>query len=104
MLHTGPRVPHLTDYFGFTLASLGERGVLYGCPETGDSASMLVYRPFEAWAAHSDWSVGLPAGEAVAALAAGASFCAAATTHQLLHLFSLAGALRTMGRPSLVYM
>ncbi|KAJ9532938.1 hypothetical protein QJQ45_018035 [Haematococcus lacustris] len=98
---TGGRVPLLTDFYGFTLGALGERGVAYGCPPTPEAPSMLVYRSFDAWAANSDWTTGLPAGESVVAIAVGQSFLAAATsTHvssgtahatQTLRLFTLAG-------------
>ncbi|KAJ9533673.1 hypothetical protein QJQ45_026735, partial [Haematococcus lacustris] len=77
---TGGRVPLLTDFYGFTLGALGERGVAYGCPPTPEAPSMLVYRSFDAWAANSDWTTGLPAGESVVALAVGQSFLAAATS------------------------
>lgn len=52
---------------------------------------MLVYRPPESWAPNADWTLALPAGEDVLAIAAGRSFCAAATSSGLLRLFSLAG-------------
>lgn len=38
------RVPLLTDFYGFNLGSLGEKGALYASPVTQDSLSMLVYR------------------------------------------------------------
>ncbi|KAL6760556.1 hypothetical protein V8C86DRAFT_2550734 [Haematococcus lacustris] len=88
---TGGRVPLLTDFYGFTLGALGERGVAYGCPPTPEAPSMLVYRSFDAWAANSDWTTGLPAGESVVALAVGQSFLAAATSTHTLRLFTLAG-------------
>lgn len=38
------RVPMLTDYYGFTLGALGERGAAYACPPSADAPSMVVYR------------------------------------------------------------
>ena len=52
---------------------------------------MLVYRPPDSWAPNAEWTLALPAGEEAVALAAGRSFCAAATSRGLLRLFSLAG-------------
>lgn len=40
-------------------------------------------RPFESWTSNSDWTTGLPAGEVVLCLAAGASFVAVATSAQV---------------------
>lgn len=85
------RVPLLTDYYNFTLASLGEHGALYGSASTSETPSVVMFRPFDSWATHSDWTVGLPPGEDVIALAAGATFCAAATSSHSLHVFTLAG-------------
>ncbi len=66
------RVPLLTDYYGFTLGALGDRGALYASPASSVvPAAMLVFRPFEQWAAHSDWSAALPEGEEVLCLASG---------------------------------
>lgn len=67
-------VPLFSDYYGITLAALGDRGALYAAPAnaSGDAVPALVlYRPFEQWAANSDWSAPLPAGEEVVAIAAG---------------------------------
>jgi chromosome transmission fidelity protein 4 len=50
--------------------------------------SMLAYRHFDAWADNSEWSVGLPAGEEAECIAAGISFCAAATSARMLRIFT----------------
>ena len=85
------RIPLLTDFFGFTLGSLGEHGALYASPASSDAPSTVVYRPFDQWAPNSDWSFGLPAGEEASCIAAGANFVAVATTSRMLRLFSTAG-------------
>ncbi|KAI8464009.1 MAG: hypothetical protein J3K34DRAFT_526538 [Monoraphidium minutum] len=85
------KLPLLTDYYGFTMASLGEAGVAYASPASADAPAMLVYRPLDCWAANSDWSVQLPADEAPVCVAAGRSFVAVATSAQLLRLYSQAG-------------
>ncbi|KAI3431740.1 hypothetical protein D9Q98_004782 [Chlorella vulgaris] len=85
------RIPLLNDFFGFSVGSLGEKGALYACRTNSESASTVVYRPFESWAANSDWSISLPKGEEAECVAAGASFCAVATSKRQLRLFSQAG-------------
>ena len=50
-----------------------------------------MYRPFDSWAANSDWQTSLPAGEEATAVASGHSFSAVATSQNVLRLFSPAG-------------
>lgn len=51
----GPRVPSMTDYFGFTMASLDENGSVFANPCTGEkNMSTLMYRPFSSWANNSE--------------------------------------------------
>lgn len=53
----GPRVPAMTDYFGFTMASLNENGSVFANPCKGDkNMSTLMYRPFRSWANNSEVS------------------------------------------------
>jgi chromosome transmission fidelity protein 4 len=85
------RVPLLTDFFGFTLGALGERGAFYASPASSDAPSTLVYRPFDAWAPNSEWSLGLPEGEEAECIAAGTTFAAVATNTRMLRLFTAAG-------------
>jgi chromosome transmission fidelity protein 4 len=91
------RIPLFADYYGLSLAALGERGVLYAAPAAGapgaaaGTPAMLVYRPFDAWAANAEWSVALPAGEEAACVAVGDGFAAAATSARLLRLFTPSG-------------
>ncbi|KIY92199.1 WD repeat and HMG-box DNA-binding protein 1 [Monoraphidium neglectum] len=73
------------------MASLGEAGVAYGSPASADAPPMVVYRPFDCWAANSDWSVQLPRDEAPTCIAAGRSFVAVATSAQLLRIYSPSG-------------
>lgn len=65
------RVPPLTDYFGFTVGTLSQRGAVYASPRTSSCPSTLVYRHFNSWATNSDWSVGLPDDDEAVCLAAG---------------------------------
>lgn len=53
----GPRVPAMTDYFGFTMASLNENGSVFANPCKGENnMSTLMYRPFSSWANNSEVS------------------------------------------------
>lgn len=54
---SGPRVPAMTDYFGFTMASLNENGSVFANPCKGEkNMSTLMYRPFGTWANNSEVS------------------------------------------------
>lgn len=85
------RIPLLTDFFGFTLGSLGEEGAIYASPASADVRSTVVYRPFEAWAPNSDWTVSLPKGEDATCVAVGQTFVSVATTARRLRIFTQAG-------------
>ncbi|KAK9868467.1 hypothetical protein WJX84_006627 [Apatococcus fuscideae] len=85
------RIPILNDFYRFHLASLSDKGALYASNASPDSPAMVVYRPFEAWAPNSDWSLPLPEGESPVAVAAARSLLALATSTQTLRLFSPAG-------------
>lgn len=65
---------------------------MYASPSSKDAPSTIMYRPFDSWAANSDWQVSLPPGEEAVAVTAGNSFSALATSQHLLRLFSPAGA------------
>ena len=67
------------------------QGALYASNASPDSPAMLVYRPFEAWAPNSNWSLPLPDTERPMCLAAGRSLLALATSNNTLRLFSPAG-------------
>ncbi|GBG74748.1 hypothetical protein CBR_g19153 [Chara braunii] len=57
--HTA-RVPVMTDYFGFTMAALSDKGCVFANPWKSEKhASTLFYRPFNSWAPRSEcnlWS------------------------------------------------
>lgn len=45
----------MTDYFGFTMASLNENGSVFANPCKGEkNTSTLMYRPFSSWANNSE--------------------------------------------------
>ncbi|CAN6237368.1 unnamed protein product [Urochloa humidicola] len=87
----GPRVPSMTDYFGFTMAALNESGSVFANPCKGDkSMSTLMYRPFSSWAGNSEWSMRFE-GEEVKAVALGAGWVAAVTSLNFLRIFTEGG-------------
>ncbi|KAI3759231.1 hypothetical protein L6452_06888 [Arctium lappa] len=87
----GPRVPAMTDYFGFTMASLNENGSVFANPCKGEkNMSTLMYRPFRSWANNSEWSMRLEEEE-VRAVALGTSWVAAVTSSNFLRIFTEGG-------------
>ena len=51
----GVRVPTMTDYFGFTMGAMSERGSVFASPRKGEkNPSMILYRPFSSWASNSE--------------------------------------------------
>ncbi|KAF0915226.1 hypothetical protein E2562_034593 [Oryza meyeriana var. granulata] len=87
----GPRVPSMTDYFGFTMAALNESGSVFANPCKGDkNMSTLMYRPFSSWAGNSEWSMRFE-GEEVKAVAVGSGWVAAVTSLHLLRIFTEGG-------------
>ncbi|KAG8387949.1 hypothetical protein BUALT_Bualt02G0074400 [Buddleja alternifolia] len=88
---SGPRIPAMTDYFGFTMASLNENGSVFANPCKGEkSMSTLMYRPFSSWANNSEWSMRFE-GEEVRAIALGSAWIAAVTSLNFLRIFTEGG-------------
>lgn len=51
----GMRVPSMTDFFGFTMAAMNERGSVFANPQNGDKTpSTIMYRPFNSWTSNSE--------------------------------------------------
>lgn len=88
---SGPRVPAMTDYFGFTMASLNESGSVFANPCKGEkNMSTLMYRPFSSWANNSEWSMRFE-DEEVRAVALGNAWVAAVTNLNFLRIFTEGG-------------
>ncbi|CAJ1975495.1 unnamed protein product [Sphenostylis stenocarpa] len=86
-----PRVPSMTDHFGFTMAALSEHGSVFANPCKGEkNMSTLMYRPFSSWANNSEWSMRFE-GEEVKVVALGAAWVAAVTSFNYLRIFSESG-------------
>ena len=87
------RVPTITDYHGYDVAVLGERGCALASPGSKDGgAATVFYRPYESWAHAPEWRVALPKGERAVSVAAGSDFVAALTSERLLRVFTPNGA------------
>ncbi|KAK4773370.1 hypothetical protein SAY87_028389 [Trapa incisa] len=87
----GPRIPSMTDHFGFTMASLNENGSVLANPCKGEkSLSTLMYRPFYTWANNSEWSMRFE-GEEVKAVALGSGWVAAVTSLNFIRIFTEGG-------------
>ncbi|CAI0412559.1 unnamed protein product [Linum tenue] len=87
----GPRVPAMTDHFGFTMACLNENGSVFANPCKGDkNMSTLMYRPFSSWANNSEWSMRFE-GEEVKVVALGVHWVAAITSLNYLRIFTDGG-------------
>ncbi|KAA8541101.1 hypothetical protein F0562_025064 [Nyssa sinensis] len=87
----GPRVPAMTDYFGFTMASLNENGSVFANPCKGEkNMSTLMYRPFSSWANNSEWSMRFEEEE-VRVVALGTAWVAAITSLNFLRIFTEGG-------------
>lgn len=99
-----------SDKYLFSMAALGDTGAFFGVPRRArddweddndyenDSinnrsirSSFVFYRPFEAWAPNSSWHVELPVGEDAECVAAGAAFCAVATSLHCLRVYTTGG-------------
>ncbi|XP_019189746.1 PREDICTED: WD repeat and HMG-box DNA-binding protein 1 [Ipomoea nil] len=88
---SGPRVPAMTDYFGFTMSALNENGCAFANPCKGEkNMSTLMYRPFSSWANNSEWSMRFEEEE-VRAVALGNAWVAAITSLNFLRIFSDSG-------------
>lgn len=88
---SSPRVPSMTDHFGFTMAALNENGSVFANPCKGEkNMSTLMYRPFSSWASNSEWSMRFE-GEEVKVVALGASWVAAVTSFNYLRIFTEGG-------------
>ncbi|GMI78175.1 Enhancer Of Lhp1 [Hibiscus trionum] len=87
---TGPRVPPMTDHYGFTMASLNESGSVFANPCKSENISTLMYRPFRSWANNSEWYMRFE-GEEVRAVALGSTWVAAITSLNFLRIFTNGG-------------
>ncbi|KAE8716446.1 Transducin family protein / WD-40 repeat family protein isoform 2 [Hibiscus syriacus] len=87
----GPRVPPMTDHYGFTMASLNENGSVFANPcKSEKNMSTLMYRPFCSWANNSEWYMRFE-GEEVRAVALGSTWVAAITSLNFLRIFTNGG-------------
>ncbi|RIB12960.1 hypothetical protein C2G38_2199259 [Gigaspora rosea] len=87
---------NLRDEFNYSMACLDKDGALYAVEssEMSDSQanpSVLFYKPQETWASKSEWTVTLPQGEDIIAIALCSQGIIAATSTGVIRIFSLCG-------------
>ena len=60
------------DHHNFSMASLGQQGILFGSKAQTETPSTVYFKPFESWNSTSaEWTLNLPTGEEVQAVALG---------------------------------
>lgn len=94
---------HFSDSNKYTMAALGEQGVVYAAPAGEDSPTSIVhYRPYDSWASASDWEVSLLPGENALSVAAGGGDAmgavVVATSKGMVRFFSSSGVQRYVWR------
>ncbi|WVQ98084.1 hypothetical protein IAU59_005206 [Kwoniella sp. CBS 9459] len=62
---------HFQDHSKYSMAFLGEQGIIYAATSEAEQSSTVYYRPYDSWASQSDWSLSLLPGEDAIAVAAG---------------------------------
>ena len=62
----------MTDYYEYTMAALSSKGAVFACPYRGsEQPSVLFFKPFETWAAKSEWSLNMSGNEEVGLISSG---------------------------------
>lgn len=94
---------HFSDSNRYTMAALGEQGVVYAAPSgDGLATSVVHYRPYDSWASASDWEVSLLPGEDALSVAAGGGDAmgavVVATSKGMVRFFSSSGIQRYVWR------
>lgn len=86
---------HFTDHAMYAHACLDDEGALFAArarsSEGVQALAQVHYRPHEHWARNADWTVSLPAGEDVVAIALCRDACVVATTKGYLRSFVRGG-------------
>ncbi|KAI8913330.1 hypothetical protein EDD86DRAFT_187289, partial [Gorgonomyces haynaldii] len=82
---------HFTDHQKFTIAALSTFGACFSSESTGSIPCAIQFRHAENWAAKNDWTLELPEGENVVAMAMNDNCVCCVTDKQYLRTFSLSG-------------
>ncbi|XP_049775288.1 WD repeat and HMG-box DNA-binding protein 1 isoform X1 [Schistocerca cancellata] len=85
---------HMPNFLKHTLAALTEEILVLACEAQEESSSKVVCVLLSSWDGSREWTVEMPAGEEVLAVAAGQGWLAAATDIRNLRLFTSAGTQR----------
>ncbi|KAI8894986.1 hypothetical protein BC833DRAFT_623442 [Globomyces pollinis-pini] len=88
---TSQRPFHFTDHNKYTLACLGQTGAVFASEGTATLPSSVLYRPYSNWASKNDWTIQLPDGEKVEALAITSRCIAVATDRQYIRFLTTSG-------------
>ena len=94
-VNTG-RPIRFNDFKGYTMAAMDINGALFANAEVKEKGSevtlsSIFYRPFDAWAPQSEWTMTLDEGEQAQAVAVGTTFVAVATSKRMLRIFTTSG-------------
>lgn len=89
---------HFKDHYGFSLGCMSNRGAALAAlsrPSLDENIeptpSVLFYKSFESWASSTDWTIYMPKGEDIQALAIGSKWIAVVTSKGYMRIFSLTG-------------
>jgi len=94
---------HFSDQAKYTMASLGEQGIVYAAPSEGGTPSTVHYRGYDSWASASDWQISLLPGEDALSVAAGGpadglGAVIVATSRGFVRFFTASGVQRYLWR------
>ncbi|XP_078344352.1 WD repeat and HMG-box DNA-binding protein 1-like isoform X2 [Oculina patagonica] len=85
---------HLTNHLNHSMAALSSTALLLACEAQDDLPSKLVCVHFGSWDNSKEWTVALPEGESIKAVATSSSFVAVATDKRFLRVFTIGGVQR----------
>lgn len=85
---------HLTNHMNHTMAALSSTALLLAGEAQEDSPSKLVCVHFGSWDNSKEWTITMPDGESILAVATGSSFVAVATDKRFLRVFTIGGVQR----------
>jgi len=85
---------HLTNHMNHTMAALSSTALLLAGEAQDNSPSKLVCVHFGSWDNSKEWTITMPEGESIQAVATGSSFVAVATNKRFLRVFTIGGVQR----------
>ncbi|XP_048577414.1 WD repeat and HMG-box DNA-binding protein 1 isoform X2 [Nematostella vectensis] len=82
---------HLTNHFNHTMAALSSNAVLLACKGQDDLPSKMVCLHFGSWDSSKEWTVEMPPGEHIEAIAVGSTWAAVATSKLMVRILTITG-------------